>query len=318
MSAPTTTTTTSPPSPRRRRIVGVSTKMYFSASQTSHYITSLLSLLSSSPPATLSLLRSRVDIFFIPDHLTLLSSITALSSPSAPAPVPEILPGAQDAHHADAGPYTGEVSPRVLAELGCRLLEINHAERRRLFGETDASAALKVEAAARNAMTPLLCVGEVTRPAYLLDSPDSPESPTADQVEAGAAAAADEIAARLGTLLSRLDPAADAVLAYEPVWAIGAARPAGADHVVGVARRLRRLECVARRTGTTRIVYGGSAGPGLFAKLARGGGGGGGRGEEEVEEEGEEEGDAVDGLFLGRFAHDPEQFYKTILEVAEA
>ncbi|KAI1494148.1 mitochondrial triosephosphate isomerase [Biscogniauxia mediterranea] len=303
MSAPTTTTS-SPPSPRpRRRIVGVSTKMYFSASQTSQYLTSLLSLLSSSPPSTLSLLRSRVDIFFIPDHLTLHSCITTLSSSSAPIP---ILPGAQDAHHADAGAYTGEVSPRVLAELGCRLLEINHAERRRLFGETDVSASLKVEAAARNGMTPLLCVGEVTPPSYLSPSSDSPDSaspsPTPAQVSAGAAAAADEIASQLATLLSRLDPAADAVLAYEPVWAIGAARPAGADHVVGVARRLRRLGCVARRTGATRIVYGGSAGPGLFAELARGGG----------------RGDAVDGLFLGRFAHDPEQFYKTILEVAEA
>ncbi|KAI0596131.1 mitochondrial triosephosphate isomerase [Biscogniauxia sp. FL1348] len=296
------------PPPRRRRIVGVSTKMYFSASQTSQYVASLLSLLASAPPATLSRLRDSTDVFLIPDHLTLVPSIAALSSPSAPLPV---LPGAQDAHHADAGPYTGEVSPRVLAEVGCRLLEINHAERRRLFGETDATASLKVEAAARNAMVPLICVGEVTRPAYLssdsASDSDSSSAPTADQVETGVATAAAEISAQLATLLSRLDPAADVVLAYEPVWAIGAARPAGADHVVGVARRVRRLECIAGRTGTTRIVYGGSAGPGLFAKLAAGGGG---------EEEGE--GDAVDGLFLGRFAHDPEQFYKTILEVAEA
>ncbi|KAI5920941.1 mitochondrial triosephosphate isomerase [Camillea tinctor] len=288
----------------RRRIVGVSTKMYFSASQTASYINTFLSLLRRSSPSTLSALSSTTDIFLIPDHITLVSSISQLSS-STPSPI-TIIPGSQDAHHADSGAYTGEVSPRVLAEVGCRLLEINHAERRRLFGETDALASLKVEAAARNGITPLICVGEITRPAYY-SSPSALAAASPAEKRQAVAAAAGEMSSQLEVLLSRVDPAADIILAYEPVWAIGAAEPAGADHVVGVARRVRRLPCVASRSGSTRIVYGGSAGPGLYAKLAPGGSG---------EEGEEEEAQAVDGLFLGRFAHDPKQFYKTILEVA--
>ncbi|KAG4218536.1 hypothetical protein PC116_g32984, partial [Phytophthora cactorum] len=95
---------------------------------------------------------------------------------------------------------------------------------------------------------------------------------------------------------SALPGAVEVILAYEPVWAIGAAEPAGAEHVVSVTQALRNLDCVRSREGNTRILYGGSAGPGLFAQLK----------------------DGVDGLFLGRFAHDPAQFYKTIVEVATA
>ncbi|KAF7531104.1 hypothetical protein G7054_g9204 [Neopestalotiopsis clavispora] len=89
---------------------------------------------------------------------------------------------------------------------------------------------------------------------------------------------------------------AEVILAYEPVWAIGAASPAAAEYVVSVVKDIRALDCVQRRSGTTRILYGGSAGPGLFEKLKGG----------------------VDGLFLGRFAHDPAQFHKTIQEIASA
>jgi triosephosphate isomerase len=84
---------------------------------------------------------------------------------------------------------------------------------------------------------------------------------------------------------------AEIVLGYEPNWAIGASEPAPPEHVVGVTTRLR--EAVAHRTGTTRILYGGSAGPGLFAQVAEG----------------------VDGLFLGRFAHDVANFRTVISEI---
>ena len=77
------------------------------------------------------------------------------------------------------------------------------------------------------------------------------------------------------------------------MWAIGAAEPADADHVVGVTRALRHM--LAGRKGRTRILYGGSAGPGTFAKLK----------------------DGVDGLFLGRFAHDVKNLEKVIMEMSE-
>ncbi len=81
----------------------------------------------------------------------------------------------------------------------------------------------------------------------------------------------------------------EVIFAYEPVWAIGQPKPASADYVVSVTKELRKL-CRERRV---RFLYGGSAGPGTFESMKEG----------------------VDGLFLGRFAHDPEQFREVIEEV---
>lgn len=252
------------PRPPARRIVGVSTKMYFSAARTRQYVDELVQLLAAPDSAP----RDNVDVFVIPDHLTVASVVDQLRGTG-------VWCGGQNASDADSGAFTGEVSPAVLAELGCRLVEVGHAERRRLFGETDDSTAKKAAAAARNGMIPLVCIGERTTDG------EAAVRECRGQVEAVLAAVPDE---------------AEVVLAYEPVWAIGAAQPAGVDYVVGVTRAIREFDCVRQRAGVTRIIYGGSAGPGLFAGLK----------------------DGVDGMFLGRFAHEPRQFYKTIQEIAEA
>jgi triosephosphate isomerase len=214
-----------------------------------------------------------------------------------------ILAGAQDAFHEDAGAFTGEVSPAVLAEVGVRILELGHAERRRLFGETDADVAKKAAAAARNGIIPLICVGERTKPPSMTTSSLATQSSSSEAEEEenlDVQAALPEIRAQIEAVLlsseAVVPQTADVILAYEPVWAIGAAAPASPSYVVAVTQAIRDLECVRRRAGTTRVLYGGSAGPGLFEKLKEG----------------------VDGLFLGRFAHDPEQFVKTIREVATA
>ncbi|KAL2754826.1 hypothetical protein ACRALDRAFT_2107039 [Sodiomyces alcalophilus JCM 7366] len=250
----------------RRRILGFSTKMYFSHARTKSYLSSILPHLTAQANAETV---SSLDLFIIPDFLSLPHTV----SQTRDSP---LLAGAQDCHWEDAGAFTGEVSPAVLAEMGVRIVELGHAERRRLFGETDESTARKAAAAARNGLIPLVCVGEVSR-----GSVDEAARDVAVQVEA---------------VMGAVPPDAEVVLAYEPVWAIGAAEPAAAEHVVGVAARLRELDCVKGRRGTVRIVYGGSAGPGTFDRLK----------------------DGLDGLFLGRFAHDPEQFWKTIQEVATA
>lgn len=263
----------SPPT-SRRRLVGVSTKMYFSAARMKQYVQEVMTRLqqASSPSSSGdTLLTDLVDVFIIPDHLTLASVVTQLRAASCP-----VLVGAQDAFWEDEGAYTGEASPSVLAELGCRLVALGHAERRRLFGETDHDTARKALAAARNGLTPLVCIGERARAAGVLSM------------------AVGDCAAQVETVLGALPDDAEVILAYEPVWAISAAEPASADHVVGVVASLRELPCVKGRGGVTRIIYGGSAGPGLFEKLKS----------------------EVDGLFLGRFAHDPEAFIQTIREVA--
>ena len=71
--------------------------------------------------------------------------------------------GAQDIASDDGGAFTGEVSGSMLAELGCTHAEVGHAERRRLFGETDDVVAAKAVAALRNGLTPVMCVGEPER-----------------------------------------------------------------------------------------------------------------------------------------------------------
>jgi len=245
---------------RPRRLIGMSTKMYFGIEQTSTYVTELLEWL----PEKKAVLSS-IDIFVIPDFLSLLL-VAELCRGT------QLLVGAQDCFHEDKGAFTGEVSPAALKEIGCSIVEIGHAERRRLFGETNADVAKKAMAVVRNGMIPLVCVGETLR----------------GSIET----AVEECKGQVDAIIQIVPDDAEIILAYEPVWAIGQAKPAEAEHIVELTTALR--EMCAGRQGTSRILYGGSAGPGLFEKLV----------------------DGVDGLFLGRFAHDLTAFEKTIQEVA--
>jgi len=248
-----------------RRLIGLSSKMYFSLDKTSTYTSALLTALSSlpSPPP--------VDIFLIPDFVTLVPTAQQLREARS-----DVWLGAQDTHWEDHGAYTGEVSPSVLREVGVKIVEVGHAERRRLFGEDDDITAKKAAAVARNGMVPLVCIGEKT--------------------EGDVRVAVDEVQVQVDAVMAAVDDAADVVLAYEPVWAIGASQPAGEEHILRVVAGIRNLDSVKNRPGSTRIVYGGSAGPGLFERLSSG----------------------VDGLFLGRFGHDVAQFVRTVKEVIDA
>jgi triosephosphate isomerase len=127
--------------------------------------------------------------------------------------------GAQNCSWAD-GPWTGEVSPSMLAELGVSLVEIGHAERRRYFAEDEAMIALKVSAAVDAGLTPLLCVGE--------------------RETGEPAAAADTVFRQIKAAVSGdWSVASQLVIAYEPVWAIGAPEPASAEYVSQVVSALR-------------------------------------------------------------------------------
>lgn len=260
----------------RRPILGVSTKMYFTLARTRSYVDELLTLLGDNKEIV-----DKIDVFVCPDVVSLPSVVEQVRTAGLP-----LLPGAQDCAEDDYGAFTGFVSPAVLADCGARLVEVGHAERRRLLGETDATTAAKAKAAVRNGLIPLVCVGEVAAPAG------------AEEVDTAgaAAAAAATVIAQIAPVLDSVPDDAEVLLAYEPVWAIGAAQPASAAYVRTVVSAIRDKSPAIQRRGAarTRILYGGSAGPGLFAQL----------------------GGAVDGLFLGRFGHDPKQFLKTAQEVA--
>lgn len=230
--------------------IGISLKMYFGHHQTLNWSRRTAAIAGRHPAVAAGI----AELFVLPSFPTLVpvASIVAGSG---------VRVGAQDLAAEDAGPYTGEVSGAHLKEIGCDYAEVGHAERRRLFGEGDTVVAAKTAAALRNGLTPVLCVGELN--------------------ETSPADAAARTVAELERLLSGLT--GPVVVAYEPQWAIGAPRPASTEHIRTVCAALSDWLAEQPAFAGSRVIYGGSAGPGLLGSLGADAG----------------------GLFLGRFAHDP-------------
>src|SRR3990172_1408973 len=153
--------------------------------------------------------------------------------------------GAQNVSEHAQGAFTGEVSAPMLAEFGCRYVLVGHSERRRLYRETDAVVAAKFAAVLAQGMTPILCLGE-----------------TLEERDAGRT---EEVVGRqLETVMASNDKRSfnRAVIAYEPVWAIGTGRTASPEQAQAVHAFLR-----ARALPETRILYGGSVKPENAAAL---------------------------------------------------
>lgn len=235
-------------------LIGASLKMYFSHARTVEWTTEVARILAAHTA------RDAVTAFVIPQYPSIPAAIDAAGA----FPAARLAVGAQDVATEDAGPYTGEVSAAVLAELGCGYVEVGHAERRRMFGDTDDVVAAKTHAALRHGLIPIVCIGEPER----VTPTEAVRVCTAQLRSAMSAAVA---AGAEGPI----------VVAYEPLWAIGADAPAATDHIRRVCSELR-AHLADRRPGAS-VIYGGSAGPGLLSLIA----------------------DSVDGLFLGRFAHEP-------------
>ena len=162
---------------------------------------------------------------------------------------------AQDCFWEDQGAWTGEVSVKLLADVGCRYVIVGHSERRQHFGELDAAVNLKAKAILRHGLDPIVCVGE-----------------TLAEREAGETFG--RIAAQLAGSLADLDDGAMAktVIAYEPVWAIGTGRVATTHQAQEVHAFIRGW--IRERHGAAaeavRIQYGGSVkadnAPGLLGQ----------------------------------------------------
>jgi len=153
-----------------------------------------------------------------------------------------VLWGAQDVSQYGAGAYTGAVTAQMLLDFGCRYAIVGHSERRTLFGESDTVVAGKFEAALKAKLTPILCVGE---------SLQERETGVTESV----------VARQLAAVLDRsgADAVAGAVIAYEPVWAIGTGRNATPEQAQTVHAFIRSTIGVhaAQASGMT-ILYGGS------------------------------------------------------------
>ncbi|NIA25944.1 MAG: triose-phosphate isomerase [Gammaproteobacteria bacterium] len=189
----------------------------------------------------------RVDVAIAPPFTSLRSVQTVIEADHM-----QILLAAQNVHWEESGAFTGEIAPGMLEKLFVRFVIVGHSERRQLFGETDEVVNRKVKAVLAHGMTPIVCVGE-----------------TLAEREAGLAS--DRVATQVPGSLHGLtaEQVAGAVVAYEPIWAIGTGRtaaPEDAQEMVGLIRANLR-----RRWGDaadeTRILYGGSVNPGNIAAL---------------------------------------------------
>jgi triosephosphate isomerase len=164
---------------------------------------------------------------------------------------------AQDLHWEREGAFTGEVSAKMLVEVGCRAVIIGHSERRQYFGETDEVVGKKWKPALEAGLAPVVCVGETLAER----GAGRTEAVLERQFSAG-------LGALTGAEFSRI------MIAYEPVWAIGTGRTATPEVAAEAHRFLRRLatkQFSAERAAALRILYGGSVKPdnikGLMAQV---------------------------------------------------
>ncbi|MEO6104550.1 MAG: triose-phosphate isomerase [Pseudoxanthomonas sp.] len=160
--------------------------------------------------------------------------------------------GAQDVGCNEQGAYTGEISARMLADVGCRYALVGHSERRHFHQESSEQVARKFQAAHRAGLIPMLCVGE-----------------TLHQREAGQTEWALERQLAPVLAVAGIAAFANAVLAYEPVWAIGTGRTASPEQAQRVHAFLRgELRALdANIAGSLPILYGGSVKPANAAEL---------------------------------------------------
>lgn len=161
--------------------------------------------------------------------------------------------GAQDVSEFGPGAYTGEIAAEMLVELGTHFVIIGHSERRSFFGDTDERVLAKTRRARTAGLTPIICVGE-----------------TLSERKQGVTEAV--VARQLELLLSAPDARellTPAILAYEPVWAIGTGETATPEQAQAVHRfiRGRVAECDTELAERMRLLYGGSVKPGNAAEL---------------------------------------------------
>jgi triosephosphate isomerase (TIM) len=225
----------------RRPVIAGNWKMYKTQAETRAFFEAFNPLVAGS---------SHCDIVVAPPFTALTAAVDAAKGTA-------ISIAAQDAHWEREGAFTGEVSMPMLVEAGCRAVILGHSERRKFFGETDATVSLKLKAAIDAGLQPIVCVGESLEEREM----GTTESVLERQFEGG-------IAALTGAEFSRI------LIAYEPVWAIGTGRTATPELAAEAHRFLRKLAAkrfTTERAAAMRILYGGSVKPdnirGLMAQM---------------------------------------------------
>jgi triosephosphate isomerase len=213
--------------------------------------------MNHGPTAASAFLASFLASYARRDDRTVIlfpSALAFAAAQSAVAERPDILLGVQNIHTAEKGAFTGENSAAIALDAGAGYVLVGHSERRHVFGETDAQTAEKVKRAVEHGLVPVLCVGE--------------------KIEEREQEKTDAVCVRqLRAAFSGL-PAAqlrDAIVAYEPVWAIGTGRTATPQDASAAHQAIRaELRALAGEVGASiPILYGGSVNAGnAFALLS--------------------------------------------------
>jgi len=216
----------------------------------------------------------RIQPFVIPPF-------TAAREVKAALAATRVRVGAQNMHWADAGAWTGEISPLMLKDCKLDLVELGHSERREHFGETDWTVGMKTAAALRNGLMPLICVGETL-------------------AERDEGRATQVLAAQVDGALQFVEgntASQEVLFAYEPVWAIGeGGRPASADYADS-QHALIKKRASARLGFEPQVLYGGSVNPQNAAALIGM--------------------PHVDGLFVGRSAWDVDGYLEILARCSD-
>lgn len=215
----------------RKKMIAANWKMHKNPTQTGDFFRDFLPLVAD---------HTRDEIVVCPPYIDLCVAIEAAKGGN-------VAIGAQNLYWEKEGPYTGEICPRMLVEIGCTHVIIGHSERRQYFGETDDVVNFKLKAALEAGLAPIACVGEV------LEERDA--GLTEDVLRRQCLRAFHAISVK---------KAAKLVVAYEPVWAIGTGKTA-TPQMASEAHVLIRGEA-AKAFGrefsdALRILYGGSVKP---------------------------------------------------------
>jgi triosephosphate isomerase (TIM) len=178
----------------------------------------------------------KVDVVVFPPYVYLADAVRMVDGEV-------IAVGAQDVCAEPVGAFTGQVAAAMLKDVGCRYVIVGHSERRRLYHEDDVLVARKFAAVLQVGLTPLLCVGETL------------EEREANRTEAVVARQLEVV-----TAMNGVASLAKAIVAYEPVWAIGTGRTASPEQAQAVHAYLRSRIGLqdAKMAGHLRILYGGS------------------------------------------------------------
>jgi triosephosphate isomerase len=215
----------------RRRVIAGNWKMFKTIAETRAYFSAFLLLVKET---------KNCDIVIAPPFTSILAAVEAAKGSN-------VAIAGQDVYWEKEGAFTGEISPTMLLEAGCRYVIIGHSERRQFFGETDETVAKKTKAALAAGLTPIVCMGE-----------------TLAEREAGMTerVCRTQFRGSLGALtpeeFSRI------LLAYEPVWAIGTGKTATPKLAASAHRFLRQCaeeQFSAGHASKLRILYGGSVKP---------------------------------------------------------